>query len=206
MYFPKNPDPSKMAILRIQKHPCYTASNPSIGGSKDSLGLHSDFTYVSCVFTVCVFCFWESNPNNSSHCFWNKKQNYSPHSKQRCGLSFLIEDNQKINLSGKSWLYSTNSDFSFFPFFLKYVHSCIIWYVSPFFLESHFSPVPKTAKKNHRLSMSRQACKAEDVLALCYTSRLWFGELMETNIWSLGCHAWMPLRQNLTRMCFSKKT
>ena len=148
MYFPKNPDPSKMAILRIQKHPCYTASNPSIGGSKDSLGLHNDFTYVSCVFTVCVFCFWESNPNNSSHCFWNKKQNYSPHSKQRCGLSFLIEDNQKINLSGKSWLYSTNSDFSFFPFFLKYVHSCIIWYVSSFFWKVISARSPKPQKKN----------------------------------------------------------
>ena len=30
--YPKNPDPSKMASLRTQKHPCFAGSNPSIGG------------------------------------------------------------------------------------------------------------------------------------------------------------------------------
>ena len=34
-YYPKNPDPSKLAISRTPKHPCYIGSNPSIGGFKD---------------------------------------------------------------------------------------------------------------------------------------------------------------------------
>ena len=33
IYYPKNP------ILRTPKHPCYTGSNPSIGGFKDSYGI-----------------------------------------------------------------------------------------------------------------------------------------------------------------------
>ena len=60
--------------------------------------------------------------------------------------------------------------------------------VQTHFLESQQIPVPKTHWKQrcrHR-PFFRKACKAEDVLALCYTSRLWFGELMETSIWSLG--------------------
>ncbi len=35
--YPKNPDPSKVAILRTPKQPCYKGSNPSIGGYNDSL-------------------------------------------------------------------------------------------------------------------------------------------------------------------------
>ena len=38
MICPKNPDPSKMAILRTNTPLRHTGSDPSIGGSKDSQG------------------------------------------------------------------------------------------------------------------------------------------------------------------------
>lgn len=143
MYFPKNPiSPSKMASFwgSIKHTPAFhTASNPCSSGSKDSLGLHNDSTYVSCIklYSMCCLLFGVGSFHNSSHFFGNKKQKIFPSLKTKMWVIFLNRRQQKKSIfqESRSFIVPTMT-FHCFQVFLNCPIFCIIWYKKTCCLES----------------------------------------------------------------------